>query len=305
MYHFIVNPNSRSGLGFSLWSQIEPELKKHKIDYTVFFTQYQKHAWEYTEKLTSDHTYHTLVVLGGDGTVNEVINGIRDLSKVTLGYIPTGSSNDFARSFKIPSDPLKALEIILSPSDYSYMDVGCISYQNKKRRFAVSSGIGFDAGICHEAVVSRFKIWLNKIRLGKFTYALIALHRLFLTIPADITLRLDRRNPVVFRKGWFVTVMNHPFEGGGLKFCPAAKPNDGYLDIIVVSGFSPLRLLSVLPFAFAGLHTRFHGVRTFRCKTAEITTNRTLPVHTDGEPIFLQCHLCVSMEKKRLKIIIS
>lgn len=248
MYHFIVNPNSRSGLGLSLWAQIEPELQKRKIDYTVFFTQYQKHAWEYTEKLTSDHTYHTLVVLGGDGTVNEVINGIQDFSKVTLGYIPTGSSNDFARSFKI---------------------------------------------------------WLNKIRLGKFTYALIALHRLFLTIPADITLRLDRRNPVVFRKGWFVTVMNHPFEGGGLKFCPAAKPNDGYLDIIVVFGFSPLRLLSVLPFAFAGLHTRFRGIRTFRCKTAEITTTRTLPVHTDGEPVFLQRHLCVSMEKKRLKIIIS
>lgn len=305
MYTFIVNPHSRSGLGQNLWNVVEDVLKKRHVPYTVFFTQYQKHATSYVRKLTSDRKEHTLIVLGGDGTINEVINGIFYLDKITLGYIPTGSSNDFARSFNIPSDPLKALDTILSPSVYSYMDVGRIIYNNKSRRFAVSTGIGFDAAICHEAVVSKFKRILNKIKLGKFTYALIAIHRIILATSCSASLQTDGQQPITFDNAWFATVMNHPFEGGGLKFCPKAVADDGWLDVIVVSGSSKLKVLCTLPFAFIGKHTVFKEIHIYRCKRADITFSNPLPVHTDGEPIFLQHHLEAMMEADHLKVIIK
>ena len=70
----------------------------------------------------------TIVVLGGDGTLNEVINGIENFDDVTLGYIPSGSSNDLARSLKIPRKPKKSLEMVLRPSRYIYLDYGEITF---------------------------------------------------------------------------------------------------------------------------------------------------------------------------------
>ena len=91
MYTFIANPNARSGRGILLWKQIEKILLEKEIAYNVLFTKYQHHATRLVHDLTSDGAPHTIVVLGGDGTLNEVIDWIRYLDKVTLGYIPLGS----------------------------------------------------------------------------------------------------------------------------------------------------------------------------------------------------------------------
>lgn len=92
MYTFITNPNARSGLGIQMWKSIELVLKEKNILYEVFFTKYQHHATKIVRQITADHEPHTIIVLGGDGTINEVISGIVDLAKVTLGYIPIGSN---------------------------------------------------------------------------------------------------------------------------------------------------------------------------------------------------------------------
>ena len=146
MYTFIVNPNARSGLGHKVWKDIERSLEDRGTDYQAYLTKYQRHATSIARELTCDRKPCTLIVLGGDGTVNEVMNGITDLSQVTFGYIPIGSSNDFARGLGLSTDPLTALGHILAPSKYTYINVGAMSYQGKRRRFAVSTGIGFDAG---------------------------------------------------------------------------------------------------------------------------------------------------------------
>ena len=86
------------------------------MPYQVFFTKYQGHATQIARTLTQEKECRSLIVLGGDGTLNEAVNGIADLARVTLGYIPIGSSNDFARSLGLEQDPLKALEKILTPS---------------------------------------------------------------------------------------------------------------------------------------------------------------------------------------------
>lgn len=303
MYHFIVNPHSRSGLGKFVWDELETILKNRKISYTVYFTKYQKHATEIAEKITSDENQHIVIALGGDGTVNEVVNGICNYERNILGYIPIGSSNDFARSLKLPTDPVKALENILSPSRIHPINIGNLDYQNKSRKFAVSSGIGFDAAVCHEAVVSPIKRILNKMKLGKLTYAGIALHRLLVTAPQEMTLTIDYSRKITFSSAYFISIMNATYEGGGLKFCPKAKMDDDKLDVIVVDNVSKLKILMVLPTAFRGLHTIFKGVHIFTCRRVDIETKSPLPVHTDGEPIFLQRSISVSCLPEKLRII--
>lgn len=305
MYTFIVNPHSRSKMGQVLWSQLESTLKVRNIEYQVHLTQYQKHATKIVRALTRDGKTHTIVALGGDGTINEVINGIYDFAKVTFGYIPTGSSNDFARSLGLPTDPMAALENILNPTHIRKMDIGTLSYGKKTRHFAVSAGIGFDAAVCHQAVVSKLKAFLNRIHLGKLTYVCIALSRILGDTPGPLTITLDNGLPQTFESAYFVSVMNHAYEGGGFKFCPKAVANDQMLDTIVIANLSKPLVLLLLPTAFLGLHTLSKKVHLFRSKTVSIESDKPLPVHTDGEPIFLQQRINAFCEPMQLNIITS
>lgn len=305
MYTFIVNPHSRSGLGKHIWKEVQSVLDEKGIKYTVYFTKHQKHATKIVRELTDDDQKHTIVALGGDGTINEVINGIKHLSLVTLGYIPTGSSNDFARSYQLPSNPKDALENILSAKHICKMDVGELSYQNKKRRFAVSSGAGFDAAICHEAVVSKIKFLLNRLKLGKLTYVLIALRQWLFLTPQKAEIILDGKEAHSFNRCYFIASMNQRYEGGGFMFAPQAEPDDGKLSICVIADMPRLKMLPLLPAALFGKHIYARGVYTYNCKTISIHTDTALPLHTDGEPVFLQHDVSLRCLPEQLNIITS
>lgn len=303
MYTFITNPNARSGLGIQLWNELESLLRDKHVEYEVYFTRYQKHATDIVRGITSDGGTHTLIVLGGDGTINEVVNGITDLSRVTLGYIPIGSSNDFSRGMGLPKDPEEALENILHPSHYTSMNVGVLTYQNKTQRFIVSAGIGFDAGVCHQVMVSPLKTLLNKLKLGKLSYLGVALQLLLSMRPAHMTVTMDDNKSITFDKVYFTTAMNLPYEGGGFKFCPKADCQDDLLDIIVVSGLSKLKVLTLLPTAFKGWHVRFKGIYIYSCKKIDIVSEQAHPVHTDGEPVLKQTHIGAYLEPQKLRVI--
>jgi YegS/Rv2252/BmrU family lipid kinase len=303
MYTFITNPNARSGLGKQLWNNLETILNEKGINYEVYFTKYQRHATDIVRDLTSDHEKHTIIALGGDGTLNEVINGITDLSKVTLGYIPTGSSNDFSRGMKLPTDPVKALENIITPSCYKTLNIGVLKYEDRTQRFIVSSGIGFDAGVCHQIMISPLKVILNQIKLGKLSYVAVALQLLLSMRPANMTITLDDTNTMTFDKVYFTTAMNLPYEGGGFKFCPKADCQDDKLDIIVVAGLPRLKVLALLPTAFKGWHTRFKGIHTYSCRKIDVVSDLALPVHTDGEPVLKQTHVQAYLEPEKLRVI--
>lgn len=302
MYHFIVNPNARSGLGKKVWDELETLLRKENVSYQVYFTKYQKHATAITKDITSDGEEHTVVALGGDGTVNEVVNGIVAFDKTILGYIPIGSSNDFARGLELPTNPVDALNAILTCPNLHPMNVGEIRYKEKIRRFAVSSGMGFDADIVHESVVSHLKLFLNKIGLGKLTYAGVALHRLFLTTPCTINITLDNQKEISYPHAYFAVLMNNKYEGGGAKFAPKAKNDDDMLDVMVASNIPKWKVLLLFPLAFAGLLSGINGVSMHRAKHVTLQAERPLPIHTDGEPIFLQSKLeaCCIPEKIRV-----
>ena len=302
-YHFIVNPKARTGMGEMIWRMIEPELKKKRVDYCCYMTKRRNHARKIAGRITADGQEHRIVVLGGDGTVNEVVNGIREPGKVTLGYIPIGSSNDFARGLKIPKDPEKALDIILAPQKIIHMDVGVLCAAGRQRRFAVSAGIGFDAAVCHEVCVSKWKVLLNRIGLGKLSYALVALYRLKKDRPAEMTVTLADGTVRTFERAYFAAFMNLPYEGGGFKFCPEASPADGEMDVIIVHGLPVVKILCLLPLAFGGRHTGFKGVTLIRCKEIQVRTEKPLPLHTDGEPGFLRKEVRASFMRESLRVI--
>ena len=202
-YIFIVNPKSRTGQGELLWSQLEPELKKRRVSYEVRMTGRKKDAERIATEITADEEEHTMIVLGGDGSLNEVINGIKNPSKVTLGYIPTGSSNDFARGMGIPKDAKKALELILNSEKIEKLDVGELVLGGKRRRFLVSAGMGFDSAVCHEVCISKWKKILNRLKLGKLSYAVVALNRLLKDQPVRMEIRLDDGSGHRFERAYF------------------------------------------------------------------------------------------------------
>lgn len=304
MYAFIVNPNARTGLGLKIWKKLEAKLKEHRIKYKAFLTRYPNHAAEFARSLTSGNAPVTLVILGGDGTINEVVNGIEDFSRVTLGYIPIGSSNDFARSMKLSKNPEKMLGQILSPTEYAYIDIGQLSIPGSTRRFAVSSGIGFDADVCFHNISSGIKRILNRLKLGKLSYTSIALFLLLALKPRPMTLTLDGRS-VRFQKVFFATAMNQQYEGGGFCFCPGADPGDGLLDVIVISDMPKLKALLLLPTAYFGLHTRVKGVHIYTCRQARVQSPVKLPVHTDGETVAIVPEASFSLEPEKLRFIRS
>lgn len=303
MYYFIVNPNSRSGNGRIIWNAVEQILEQEQAEYRVFFTSCRYHATRLAQEITSSKEKLTLVAVGGDGTVNETVNGIQDFSRVTFAYIPTGSSNDFARSLGLPSDPREAILNILHPSRYQKIDLGLASYGDRRRYFAGSCGCGFDAAVCHEAIASHMKDVLNQFKLGKLTYIGIALKQILLFRPFPMTLTLDNGKKLRFDRTYFVSPLNCAYEGGGLKLCPKAKADDGLLDLCVVEGLSKLVIALMFPTAYVGRHTIFRGIHMYRIKTVEIHTDQTVSLHTDGEPEYVKEDVHISCIPQCLTLI--
>lgn len=125
------------------------EASWHSFQYCL--TRYSGHATSIAKKASCLGTSEdpiSIIAVGGDGTIHEVLSGITDFDHVIFGYIPTGSGNDFCRSMELPSDPMESLEYILSAERISTMDVPCLSGVKKDSRFGISTGIGYDAGVC-------------------------------------------------------------------------------------------------------------------------------------------------------------
>lgn len=308
IYHFILNPASRSGKGQQLWDTvIEPYLQAAQVHYEAHFSREAGDISRLTQEIASaDNTEpHRIVILGGDGTMDEALQGIPDLSRVALGYIPIGSGNDFTRDMPIPRDPLKALKLILETKDTTAVDIGTTTYEDgSSHRFIVSSGIGFDAAVCEETNRSDMKGFLNKIGLGKLTYLGVALKQLFASKAISCQIRLDDGEPISIQKILFVAFMNHMYEGGGFKFAPQADYRDGLLDLCVVGDLSKALILVALPTAFFGKHYIFRGITAYRAQKIEIQTSAPLWVHTDGEVARRSDRLTVTCQKQALQMYI-
>lgn len=305
MYYFIVNPKSSSGKGAVIWKTIEPILREEQIPYHPFFTR----DWESTARLAyrlcTKKAPAVIVAVGGDGTANDVLNGLTNFQQITFGYIPTGSGNDLARGLCLESDPVKALRSILSPSKISHVNMGSLHTPDFSRRFLVSSGIGFDASVCEGALHSKIKDVLNRLNLGKLTYTGIALRQLILSPRVKAALILDGGTPVTYSRLLFAAAMNLPYEGGGFKFCPDAKGDDDHLNLILVEKISKPKILLLFPTAYFGRHTRFHGIHILPFQEARLIVKTPLCLHTDGEIPGKGTEIVWSLLPEKLRFIVG
>ena len=300
---FIVNPSSRSGRGERLWGELESLLSDAGVTYDLTRTTGPgdaiRAAAGFSSRVSAEESSDKakLVVLGGDGTLNEVISGLESFDKVLLGYIPTGSSNDFARGAGLPKNGRKLFDRIVEGRPVRKIDIGRLTYNSMTktlsrlhddsissvRHFIVSAGIGFDAAVCEEALASGTKNFLNRIGLGKLTYGAIALRQLLGADKIAVDIELDGDRHIELDHFLFVAAMQEPYEGGGFKFAPDAEENDGLLNICLIGDMSKPRMLLALPLAYMGKHYGLNGVYHYTAAKMRVRTRIPMWIHTDGE----------------------
>lgn len=309
-YHFIVNPNAKSKGGRSVINIIKPIVEERIDEYEFHETVKPGDATEIAMMLTQNPLEKVVVVVGGDGTLNEVVNGLGDYSNITLAVIPMGTANDFARGIKLKKNIHKALNRIIDMENIIKINIGLAQYGKddgldfETHRFIVSSGIGYDARICEINNSSSAKSVFNKIKLGKLSYAYLGITQMMNSKYGDATIELDDGTDIYLKDFIFCSAHNLPYEGGGFLFAPKALGGDGYLDLCVVNNVSRLRALLLLPLALKGKHIGHAGVNVYRCKSVIFNAKKRMSVHTDGETYERQSYVKISILPKRIKLIV-
>lgn len=306
MLYFIVNPNAGGGRGLRVWNAVRNYLDQRQLRYDVSFTDgpgdAKRKARELTERGGEEE--RCIVTVGGDGTMNEVADGVSFSHDVVLGFLPAGSGNDLCRGLRLTANIKRLMEHLFHEGmvrsyDYGVVSCGCTECEN--RRFLVSSGVGFDAAVCQRLLSARQRG--GRLRFGRLSYYLAGLHEFLRAKPVKGYIVLDGERKVEFNHILFISAHIHPFEGGGFRFAPQADPQDGKLAICVVSNKNKFRLIPTLLCAKRHFSSTCKGVRFYECREAHIHTERPLAVHTDGETCRTQTDIDVRCVEKQLRIL--
>lgn len=288
MVIFIVNEASGRGRAGKIWQRMRRALLEMGVPFQDWHTHQPGKATALAA-LASKQAGETvrLVVVGGDGTVNEVLNGITDFSRVALGVVPIGSGNDFARGLRLPRDPGKALERALSADGSVRIDIGQVTVDGQApRRFGISASVGMDAWICAEVDASLAKSGLNHCGMGNLTYGFMTLSaawhlqtargKVCLTTPQGVYTRS-------LQELIFMACMNFPWEGGGVPVAPGADARDGYFSVCLAEALSRPQVFRKLPLLALGRHVHTNGVTLLKASRVDVQLETPLYMHADGE----------------------
>lgn len=271
MLHIIYNPTAGKGKSERFRAIIEKRLTDLKIDHSFHKTQHRRDATEIVRSLTrrNDEEFVDIVAMGGDGTLNEVLNGIEDPSKVRLGLIPCGSGNDFAAMAGIPSTPDGALDVLLKCKAKFTDFMEC---SGKRGINAIGTGIDVDILKRHSAA---------KILKGSASY----LASLIITV---ITYKSKHFHEIIDGKSvphcaLIACAANGQRIGGGIHVCPEASIDDGQLDVLIVDNLKKYQLPKALTMLLRKKilqhpHAVFH-----RTDRLIIESNPLMPIQIDGE----------------------
>lgn len=264
---FIVNPAANNGKALQTWQRVKEHLDKKNRSYRFAIS---KDAADVIRLARENARRDVLLVsVGGDGTLSLVAQ-VAEESGATLGIIPAGTGNDFARHLHIPFEPEAACDVLLDGTAESF-DLGIYN----GRAFFNVLGCGLDAEVANDANL-RFKRFS-----GTAVYVLAMLRQLAVFRPRRVRLVLDGQELV--EKVWLVAVANASYFGGGMKVAPDANPCDGLADVIVVTDVSIARFLRLFPRVYKGTHVFDKAVRVYRAKEVSLFSDNKMSIQADGE----------------------
>ncbi|MCU0315640.1 MAG: diacylglycerol kinase family lipid kinase [Fimbriimonadaceae bacterium] len=263
----ILNPNSGRGAG----AKAESTIRK-SLDADLWRTEGRGHAQDLAQKAMGAG-FTTIYAAGGDGTVNEVLNGL-DLSQATLGILPVGTGNDLCRHLGITTLE-EGIKVALA-GHTTLVDVGKLVSSKGERLFLNVAGCGFDAAVA-EAINRGYK-FLS----GRTAYIAALLGQLVSFRSPDLVVK--GQDQVIYQgRGMLCSVANSSSYGGGMKVAPLADLTDGRLDAVIVHHLSKIRFLREFPQVFAGSHLGLDVVTFRQDQGFTVQTTPEMPVLVDGE----------------------
>ena len=285
MYYFIVNKTGGSGKARKTWEKVKTVLEKRNIKYQVFVPECNGYAAVLAEQISEKEDDDIrLIVVGGDGTVNEVLNGLRSFERVKFAVIPTGSGNDFCRGINVSlKSPEKVINQILDCKQTRKIDIGVVESGGRRRFFGISSGFGLNAIVGTTINTSKLKVFMNKVHLNSLSYAVMTVITLFSMKTNTYKISFDGGPLQEFPKSIFLAAMNFRFEGGGVPMAPDAKCDDGKLSFCLAFGIPKWRTFFAFPFLLAAKHGKLKGFLLTHAKTADVFSSGKTVSHTDGE----------------------
>ena len=263
----VVNPISGVGKQKKIETILKENLNQDLFDYTVRYTEHIHHGTEIAREAV-DQGYDCVVAVGGDGSVNDVAQGLKD-SGVTMGIIPCGSGNGLARSLKIPLSPASAIKLLNQRNEH-FIDSIVI---NDKYISVNAAGVGFDAYIARlmKAAKTRgFAAYTNLILREYASYQ-------------SNSYRLTFDGRTLERSAWFIAVANGRQFGYNLSVAPKANLSDGLIDISIIDKIPLDHILITAPMAFMNLLDHSQHAEMFRAKELVIEGNVHKWVNIDGE----------------------
>ena len=302
----VVNPNAGSRKGEKDWPMIKEHLIKKNFSFESFFTENRNHAIKLTADKISEG-YRKIIVVGGDGTLNEVVNGVylQDTCKaeeMILAMIPVGTGNDWCRMYNIPKKYSNAIKVIRKGYIFT-QDVGFIKYHDTdgehERYFVNVSGMGYDALVAQKT--NRLK---DKGKGNTFSYLLNIFTGLFQYKYTPFQIEVDGKEVYNGR----VLSMNLgicKYNGGGMKQVPNAIPDDGLLDITIIKAASKFNIIKNVAKLYDGSFIKLRFVITSRGKECRIVSRPQGSVYleADGESLG-HSPLVFTVRQKALSFII-
>ena len=285
----IVNPKSASGSTENRWARIAADWAQFYGAFNVDFTRHSGHATELA-KLAAEEGRQFIVACGGDGTINEVANGILlSCRDVELGILPMGTGGDFRRTLGMPSTIRRASEE-LKKGITKRIDVGKVTFvnhenQTTERYFLNIASVGIGASII-ERVKTKGKLsWLsfNSLR-GKASFAYSTLQEVLNLTPKTIRVRFDNESVKALQTIVFC-VANARYFGGGMKIAPDAVIDDGLFDVVNIGDIKTAKIMLNVQKLYAGTHYSLDEVKHTTAKRIEVSAfgNEEIHLETDGE----------------------
>lgn len=299
-YLIVINPISGSGKAKKYINQIDSFFLSRRLEYKIVLTEYHGHAI----KIVQDYEdyYDVIICAGGDGTVNEIVNGFNFNLDKTFAVLPIGSGNDYASNLNLAKEINSLLEQIINPNGkFIYSDVISIRFKENniwKEKLSLNAvGIGFDAYV---AYLNQH----NKRISGIISYIFAVFKGLKNLKAINFKLHIDKREV----KGNFVvvTIGNGKTSGGGFYLNPMASINDEILNITTIDKVTKLRLLKELPKALINKLDKVKEASFYVGNSIRIEFDEPYFVHSDGEILGTEVNeMEIKLYNHKLKTIVG